>query len=164
MIYYYAKQGGFFIKIAEALMERAALKTDLEELKNRMLKNVKIQDGDTIQEDVYTLMDEYMQKQSHLSELVSKINQSNIKTINNDGESLANMLALRDTYKSIVKTYKLLYDEAIITPSRYSRNEIKFISTVDIDKIQAKINEYSGKYRVLDTQIQELNWTVNLYS
>lgn len=129
-----------------------------------MLKNVKIQDGDTIQEDVYTLMEEYIQKQSHLSELISKINQSNIKTINNDGESLANMLALRDTYKSIVKTYKLLYDEAIITPSRYSRNEIKFISTVDIDKIQAKINEYSGKYRVLDTQIQELNWTVNLYS
>lgn len=152
------------MKIAEALMERAALKTDLEELKNRMLKNVKIQDGDTIQEDVYTLMDEYIQKQSHLSELISKINQSNIKTINNDGESLANMLALRDTYKSIVKTYKLLYDEAIITPSRYSRNEIKFISTVDIDKIQAKINEYSGKYRNLDTQIQELNWTVNLYS
>lgn len=152
------------MKIAEALMERAALKTDLEELKNRMLKNVKIQDGDTIQEDVYTLIDEYIQKQSHLSELISKINQSNIKTINNDGESLANMLALRDTYKSIVKTYKLLYDEAIITPSRYSRNEIKFISTVDIDKIQAKINEYSGKYRNLDTQIQELNWTVNLYS
>lgn len=152
------------MKIAEALMERAALKTDLEELKNRMLKNVKIQDGDTIQEDVYTLMEEYIQKQSHLSELISKINQSNIKTINNDGESLANMLALRDTYKSIVKTYKLLYDEAIITPSRYSRNEIKFISTVDIDKIQAKINEYSGKYRTLDTQIQELNWTVNLYS
>lgn len=153
-----------FMKIAEALMERAALKTDLEELKNRMLKNVKIQDGDTIQEDVYTLMDEYIEKQAQLSELITKINQSNIKTINKSGESLANMLALRDNYKSIVKTYKLLYDEAAITPNRYSRNEIKFISTVDIDKIQAKINEYSGKYRNLDTQIQELNWTVNLHS
>ncbi len=150
------------MKIAEALIKRAAIKSDLDELKKRMEQNVKIQDGDMVQEDVYGLMNEYIRTTDYLEELICKINHTNQQTMTDDGVSLADMIVKRDTYKNIVKTYKMIYDEAMVKPSRYSRNEIKFISTVDVEKIQASINEYSAKYRALDTKIQGINWTKDL--
>ena len=150
------------MKIAEALIKRAAIKSDLEELKNRMIQNVKIQDGDMAQEDVYAIMDEYIWTSDYLTELIYKINRTNQQTTDDEGISLADMITQRDTYKNIVKVYKSIYDEAMIRPSRYSRNEIKFISTVDVEKIQNSINEYSAKYRALDTKIQGINWTKDL--
>lgn len=150
------------MKIAEALIRRAAIKSDLDELKRRMEQNVKIQDGDTPQEDVYALMDEYIETSENLKKLICQINRTNQQTMVDDGVFLADMIMQRDTYKNIVKAYKMIYDEAMTKPSRFSRNEIKYINTVDVEKIQASITEYSGKYRTLDTKIQGINWTKDL--
>ena len=151
------------MKIAEALIKRATLKSDTDALKERMKKNVKIQEGDTAQENDIELLETYKQKCDDLYELTTGINKTNQLTKNADGESLAELIARRDKYKEIVKTYKTLYDESVIEKmNRFTRNEIKFVCTVSAEKIQNAIQNYSAKYREIDTEIQRLNWLNDL--
>lgn len=65
------------MKIAEALIKRATLKSDTDALKERMKKNVKIQEGDTAQENVIELLETYKQKCDDLYELTTGINKTN---------------------------------------------------------------------------------------
>lgn len=151
------------MKIAEALIKRATLKSDTDALKERMKKNVKIQEGDTAQENVIELLETYKQKCDDLYELTTGINKTNQLTKNANDESLAELIARRDKYKEIVKTYKTLYDESVIEKmNRFTRNEIKFVCTVSAEKIQNAIQNYSAKYREIDTEIQRLNWLNDL--
>lgn len=50
------------------------------------------------------------------------------------------------------------------TPARdrFSRQEIRFVPTVDIAKIQKEADRVSKSYRELDTQIQAKNWEIEL--
>lgn len=151
------------MRIAEALIKRATLKSDTETLKERMQKNIKIQEGDVIQEDVNALLKTYIQKCDELCELTVRINKTNQQIKNAEGETLSELIVRCNTYKDIVKAYKALYDESIIERgNRFTRNEIKFICTVSAEKLQSEIQSYSAKYREIDTEIQRLNWLNNL--
>ena len=109
------------------------------------------------------MLETYKQKCDDLYELTTGINKTNQLTKNADGESLAELIARRDKYKEIVKTYKTLYDESVIEKmNRFTRNEIKFVCTVSAEKIQNAIQNYSAKYREIDTEIQRLNWLNDL--
>ena len=128
------------MKIAEALIKRGTLKSDTESIKERMQKNIKIQEGDAIQEDVNTLLKTYMQKCDELYELTVRINKTNQQIKNAEGETLSELIVRCNTYKDIVKAYKALYDESIIEcGNRFTRNEIKFICTVSAEKLQSEI-------------------------
>lgn len=150
------------MKIAEALNERASLRADLSNLKNRMCKNAQVQEGDKPAEDVRELMDLYISLNDKLTKLVIQINHTNHIVKNKDGLSLADLIAKRDSYKSLAKTYDELYDAAIIERDRFSRNEIRYETTVDAAEIQKSRNEFSKQYRILDTEIQGINWTTDL--
>nr|WP_262370597.1 hypothetical protein [Sutcliffiella horikoshii] len=47
---------------------------------------------------------------------------------------------------------------------RYSRAEIKYITTISVKEIQKQVDELSQKYRLYDVKIQELNWKTDLHS
>jgi hypothetical protein len=49
-----------------------------------------------------------------------------------------------------------------INQHRQSKSEIKFITTIDIPKIQKEIDKMSKKYREIDNQIQAINWITEL--
>ncbi len=149
------------MKIAEALMKRSAMTTNLSELRERMVKNVKVQEGDVPQEDVNALKEIYLKISEELTALVCKINKTNQVITNKDGVSLADLLAERDRYKMLVKANKDLYDNAMIV-SRFGRSEVRLICTIDVKALQVEISEYSKKYREIDTEIQGLNWTKDL--
>ncbi len=149
------------MKIAEALIQRTAMTSKLEDLKSRMAKNVKVQEGDAPQENVAELMKTYLTLYDELTELICRINKTNQIVKGKDDIPLSDMLATRDKYKTLVKTNKTLYDEAILV-SRYSRMEIRLVSAVDVSMLQDNITEYSQKYREIDTEIQGINWTTDL--
>ncbi len=46
--------------------------------------------------------------------------------------------------------------------SRYSRNEIKYVKTIDTAALRKKIDSLSAELRKTDIKIQELNWLVEL--
>ncbi len=46
--------------------------------------------------------------------------------------------------------------------ARESRNEIRYVRTVDVNTLRKTIDGYSSQLRKLDLEIQSLNWTVEL--
>lgn len=46
--------------------------------------------------------------------------------------------------------------------TRFGKNEIRFIRTVDVKELHKEVDKYSKQLRELDLKIQELNWTVEL--
>ena len=46
--------------------------------------------------------------------------------------------------------------------TRYGRNELKYVRTIDIKVLRKEADTYAKQYRELDLKIQSLNWTVDL--
>ncbi len=149
------------MKIAEALVRRTAIASELNALKDRMAQNVKVQEGDKPQENFEELMKLYKELTDELTDLVCRVNKTNQVITNDDGIPLADLLIQRDSYKALTRTNKSLYDDAILV-TRYARNEIRLVSAVDAAKIQEDISKYSKMYRDIDIQIQRINWTADL--
>ena len=149
------------MKLAEALIERADLKKQIEQIIKRMKDDARIQEGDSPTEDINDLLSVYESMTGKLEELIIRINKTN-GAVMLDDISLADAIAKRDCLKARITAYRAVREAALAKPDRYTRNEIKYVRTVDIAKLQRFIDDYSKRYRELDTRIQERNWTAEL--
>lgn len=150
------------MKLAEALILRADLQKRIEQIKNRLRNNVMVQEGDKPSEDPEVLLKEFEDCQLELTDIIKRINRTNNETMFNKKWTLADVLAERDGLweKRLVLSH--VAEAASIKQDRYSRTEIKYISTVDVKELQKEIDKLSKEYRELDTKIQGLNWTIDL--
>jgi hypothetical protein len=149
------------MKIAEALALRADLQKRLEQLKQRLVKNARIQEGDVPEEDPVELQSELERSAQELTALIQRINRTNATSRFGD-RTLADALAERDVLKIRYNTYRELAAAAATTQGRITRSEVKFISTVSVAAIQKKADELAKHYRELDTRIQEADWLTAL--
>ena len=149
------------MKIAEALALRADLQTRLEQLKQRLVKNARIQEGDKPEEDPVDLQSELEKMAEQLTLLIQRINRTNSAT-EFGGRKLADALAERDVLKIRYNAYRDLATAASTTQARMTRSEIKFISTVSVAATQRKADDLAKQYRELDTRIQEADWLTTL--
>ena len=53
-------------------------------------------------------------------------------------------------------------DAANVRSDRYSRNEIKFVRTIDVNELQKKVDDLSRDLRELDSKLQQANWMTDL--
>ena len=150
------------MKLAEALILRADTQKRIEQLKQRLLRNAKVQEGDKPAENPQALLAELEQATTDLTGLVQRINRTNSATEVEAGQSLSDALAVRDTLALKHGIYKNLAAEGTVTQSRYSASEVKFSSTVDVAAIQREANDLAQQHRELDTKIQAINWQVEL--
>lgn len=150
------------MKLAEALILRADLQKRIEQLKNRLKNNVMVQEGDEPSEDPEILLKEFEDCQFELTDIIKRINKTNNETMFNEKWTLADALAERDGLweKRLVLSH--VAEVASIKQDRYSRTEIKYISTVNVKELQKEIDKLSKEYREFDTKIQGLNWTIDL--
>ena len=58
--------------------------------------------------------------------------------------------------------YASLAEAGSASQSRYSRSEVKFVSTVNVSEIRERADELSKQRRELDAKIQASNWSVDL--
>jgi len=65
------------MKIAEALALRADLQRRLEQLKQRLVKNARIQEGDKPEEDPVELQSELEKSAQELTVIIQRINRTN---------------------------------------------------------------------------------------
>jgi hypothetical protein len=149
------------MKLAEALIERADLKVQIAQIVDRMEENTLIQEGDTPVENVNELGNMYESMMGNLEGLITKINKTNAETMLDD-ISLADAIAKRDCLKARISAYRSVKDSSQTRHDRYSTSEIKYVRTLDVTKLQRKIDDYSRQYRELDTKIQARNWTTDL--
>lgn len=150
------------MKLAEALLLRSEYQTKIETLQHRIITNLKVQEGEKAHEDPQELLNEAFLLNDELCVLVKKINACNNTATLPDGRTLAVALVDRD---ALMKKRSLLASIASAASEkdyRLTHTEVKMLLTLPIGSVQKQIDDISKQFRELDTQIQGLNWTVDL--
>lgn len=149
------------MKLAEALIVRAACQNRVNGLTDRLQQNVKVQEGEQPPENPQELLAELEATFTELARLIQQINRANSSTSFQSG-TLSDALAERDILKLKHKVYSKLVQTACEREYRYSRSEIRSVCTVNVRELQHQLDSLAQNYRILDAQIQALNWQVDL--
>jgi hypothetical protein len=150
------------LKLAEALAERSDCQNRLEDLKKRMVRSARVQEGEKPAEDSAELLKESERLFVRLLELISAINRTNAKTAFDNERSISDAIAMRDVTAKKRDFLTSIADAASTRQDRYSKSEVKFVATFTIAQIQKQIDQQSKEFRELDTKLQELNWQTEL--
>lgn len=150
------------MKLAEALILRSDSQKKFDQLRQRLLINAKVQEGDKPAEDPSKLLKEMEEVSKELVTFISRINATNSSTQLTDGMTIADAIAHRDVLRMKHSLYRDLAHTAVVTQDRYSKSEVKFRSTVDVAGLQKIADELAKEHRELDSKIQEANWKVEL--
>ena len=149
------------MKLAEALNQRADLQKRLAQLKDRLSNNVKVQEGDSPAEKPEDLFVELNASLKELESLIVKINKTNQETTWG-GKTLTEIIAAKDVLSLHLSTLRAVLEAANVRSDRYSRNEIKFVRTIDVTELQKKVDSLSKELRELDSSLQQANWMTDL--
>lgn len=150
------------MKLAEALILRSDLQKRLEQIRGRLYNNVLTQEGELPSEDPNVLLKEFISTQDELTSIIKRINNTNNNTPFNDTMMLSDALVERDALMQMRSILSNAAEQASQRQDRYSRTEIKYVSTINIQEFQEKADNLSKEHRILDTKIQGLNWNVDL--
>jgi len=149
------------MKLAEALILRADCQKRFVQLKSRLIANAKIQEGDQPAETPLALIAELERTASELGDLIKRINKTNSATAFSD-RTISDALAERDVLGLRRTAFSEVALNGSLRQDRYSRSEVKYVSTVSVAEIQKRADELAREYRELDARIQELNWLTEL--
>ncbi|HIU31945.1 MAG TPA: DIP1984 family protein [Candidatus Caccousia avistercoris] len=149
------------MKLAEALQERADLNRKVEQLKNRLVHNVLVQEGETTVEDPERLKQELDDSLRRLSYLIARINETNGKT-RAGGRSLTELIAEKDALSLKIRLYKEVAYEGSQVSYRARGTEIKIKPAISVADWQAEIDRMAKELRLLDNTLQAANWSAEL--
>ena len=149
------------MKLAEALMERAAMQKRLGELRDRIAETTKTGEGQAPPEDSEPLLREAMGIMDDVGALMVRINRSNNVAKLDDGRPLAEAITERD---SIIAKQKLLRDAAISTrrPDNRWGHLAREQIVVDVKKLYKQADDLGERARKLNMRIQLVNWSFDL--
>jgi Family of unknown function (DUF6847) len=150
------------MKLAEALAERSDCQNRIDEMKKRLIRSARVQEGDKPAEDATELLAETDRTFARLLELVSAINRVNSKTEFDNERTISDAIAERDVVGKRRDFLAGIADAASTRQDRYSRSEVRFVATVSVGKLQTEVDQLAKRYRELDTRLQELNWKTEL--
>ncbi len=150
------------MKLAEALAERSDCQIRLEDLKKRLVRSARVQEGEQPAEDSTELLGEAGRIYTRLLELVGSINRTNSATPFDGERTISDAIAARDITAKRRDFLSAIADAASVRQDRYSKSEVKFVATVSIAQLQKQVDSLSKEYRELDTRLQELNWQTEL--
>src|SRR5437879_4860262 len=120
------------MKLAEALILRADCQKKIEQLKQRLMRNAKIQEGEKPAEEPKILMEEFEDVAKRLTTLIQQINQTNSTTVLRKGLSLSDAIAERDISLLRQGIYRDLAQAATVMQDRHTKSEVKFKSAVAV--------------------------------
>ncbi len=149
------------MKLATALSERADLQRRISELGTRLNNNAKVQEGEKPAEDPKELLSELDACLNRLEELVARINRTNNAT-KHGGLTVSDLIARRDCLRERIRIMRDFLNTSSDKVNRYSKAEIKILSTVSVPELQKTVDGYSKQLRETDEIIQGLNWTTEL--
>lgn len=149
------------MKLAEALIQRSDIQKNIAQLRERLILNAKVQQGDSPAENPEELMTALASQTAAFILLVQRINRTNAAPLAG-GIRIADLLAERDALTTQAKILREFLKEASAKTDRYSAKEIAIISTVNVAAKQKEVDQLSKNIRELDTHIQNLNWTTEL--
>ena len=149
------------MKLAAALMRRAELQTQINELQVRLNNNARVQEGEKPAEAPTDLLAALDAAIAELDTLVTQINLTNAQTVS-EGKTITELISHRDALMQKMRIMRGFLDEASNLAPRYSKTEIRIESTVNVRKLQKDLDALGKEIRLTEERLQELNWTVEL--
>ncbi len=150
------------MKLAEALLLRADVQKRVEQIRVRLGNVVRIQEGETPAERPAELFAQLDRALKQLNILIKQINHTNSQTRFDATRTLTDALADRDTLMLQRTTLQGVVKQASEKQHRYGLAEIREVVTIDVGAVIQQIDALSQQYRLLDTEIQRLNWEIDL--
>jgi hypothetical protein len=150
------------MKLAEALMERKALRERIEALKARVYANARVQEGETPAENPVDLLRELETDIERFIDLVARINLTNAAARLPDGRTLSETITRRDMFHLLQLVHENLASKATPAHERYSNREIKLLPTVDVVATRKQSDAFARSARLLDLALQQANWSIDL--
>ena len=149
------------MKLAEALILRADVQKRMASLKERLILNAKVQEGESPSEDPQMLIRELDETTRQLIDLIQKINKTNATTFVGD-RTLGDMLTDRDARQAQLNILRDFLKESSDKLRRYSATEIAIKSTVNVAEMQKTLDKFARDVRDIDAKIQEMNWLTDV--
>ncbi len=149
------------MKLAEALSVRKDLQNKIDQLEDRLKSIVKIQEGDEPDEAAEDLLSELQNAAVQLEDVVYRVNRTNLHAVI-DGVPITKLIARKDVLTKEIGILRNVLKVASAQESRYSRNEIKYVRTIDTAELRKKVDRLSAELRRVDLRIQEANWMFEL--
>lgn len=150
------------MKLAEALAERSDCQVRIEELKKRMVRSARVQEGEQPAEDMAGLEAQSQHLFARLLELIAAINRTNSGTVFEGSRTISDAIAERDVTAKRRDFLAGIAEAASVRQDRYTKSEVKFVATISVARLQAEVDQLAKHYRELDTRLQELNWKTDL--
>ena len=152
------------MKLSEALSLRKDLLTRISQLEGRLQNNVTVQEGEEPAEKPEELFAELKGCVEQLEYYIYQINVTNMQVTADNGTPLTKLLAKRDALSKHIHLLHSAFDSAstVNYNNRYSRSEIKNVPTVDVKALRKQLDDLSQQYRLLDMEIQTLNFKYDL--
>ena len=150
------------MKLSEALSLRKDLEMRISGLTDRLENVVKVQEDDEPAESPEELMAELDRCLVQLELLIFNINITNMKVVDENGKSMTKLLAERDVLDKRISILRHTFNCASKRDGRYSRNEIRMVTMIDVKSLRKQLDKYSQQYRQLDNTIQRLNFCYDL--
>src|ERR1700722_7373354 len=135
------------MKLAEALAERSDCQVRIEDLKKRIVRSARVQEGEKPAEDSASLLKEMETLFTRLVELVTAINRTNSRTSFDHQRTISDAIADRDATGKKRDFLSTVAEAASTRQDRYSKSEVKFVATVSVSDIQRQVDHLSKRYR-----------------
>jgi len=150
------------MKLAEALIKRGNLQKRIDALKEKLIRYAKVQEGEKPPEQPEEIYKELKGCLDELTVFVQRINKTNSEVMFDEKRSIADVLAYRDVLLQKYKILNKVIESATSLVDRYSKKEIKILSTIDVKVYQKDTDNVAKEYRELDLKVQEKNWHIEL--
>ena len=150
------------MKLAEALLLRGDMQKKLESLRERIIRNTVVQEGESPSEDPNALLEQVNSISDRLRNLVFAINQTNLKGTTGQGRTLTEALAERVVSVLRHSIVQAVATSAVKPPERYGVKEIRWIKTVDVAALQKAADDLAKAVRELNAEIQAANWQIEI--
>lgn len=148
--------------LAEALAQRADITRRIDQLRTRLTGVARVQEGESPDEDPAALLNEINNLLGQLEVLIRRINATNSRTLFEGVGTLTDALARRDVLAKKREILVSVADAAATRQDRFSRQEIKYVATMNVTQLRSEADEAARAYRDLDTEIQRINWSTEL--
>lgn len=133
------------MKLAEALINRADTQKRIQQIRERLNRSARVQEGDTPPENPQELLEDLRRTVDTFTDLVKRINRTNSQTAFQNG-TLTDALADRDALALRRNALVDLINAASNAQFRYGRSEIKYVSTVDVAALQREADDLARQY------------------
>jgi len=148
------------MKLAEALLEKAAINTRMSELRDLVVQNGFIQEGDTPIDDANDTLKEFEECYRKLVALERKIIRTNSETTVNN-LTLSQLIGEKKMLKTKSDQLKKIIDSCK-TNNRYSRSEIKHVVIFDLKKLVKENEAITASIRKIEMTLAQTNWQTEL--